>query len=100
MGRVWRGADSLHAREVSPDVTDNAPPNKLFDSDFMSEYTDCQSLYEFLVQSPWEVLSIAELATIPEHPRDAYVDDHTEFTDIDEMRWVANTTWVSKTLEP
>lgn len=99
MGRVWRGNDSVHAGQVVPDVTGKAPPSKLFDSAFMTEYTDCHSLYEFLVQSPWEVLSMAELETIPENPRDAYVADHTEFTDIAEMRWVANTAWVSQTFE-
>jgi len=98
MGQVRNGDDSVHAQQADGEFHRNSPPGKLFDAAFMEEYTDFGSLYRFLVESPWDVLSISELEAVPDNPRDAYIDEHTVFADIDEMRWVANTEWVSGTV--
>ena len=88
----------MRAQRGLPAIEDDSPPARLFDSEFMSSYTEFSSLYQFLVQSPWEVLSIAELEKIPANPRDAYIAEHTAFADFGEMRWVAHTEWVDRLL--
>jgi len=97
MGTVWGDSGSGDSREAYPNLAARSTPGELWNPDFMREYTDFESCDEFLLQSPWDVLSVAELEQVPENPRDAYVDQHTAFAGIDEMEWVANTEWVSDT---
>ncbi|MBX0294976.1 hypothetical protein [Haloarcula nitratireducens] len=76
--------------------TDRLSLAELFTREFMQEYTDFESIEEFWSHSPWEIRSRADVEQIPDNPLDGYVDKHTEFSDAEEMDWVAGTAWAAK----
>ena len=71
------------AEELEGEYT--IPLTSYFTPSFMREYTDFESLEDFSRESPWTVESQKDINEIPDGPFNEYVDEHTVFSDQDEM---------------
>ena len=74
------------------------PLNELFNPSFMREYTDFESLEESFEESSWTVETEEDLDEIPDGPFNEYVNEHTMFSNHDEMMSKAVDEWTADQL--
>lgn len=55
------------------------PFEELFTEQFMQLYTEFDSIWAFLDESPWTVESQEDFKAIPDDEFDDYVNEHTDF---------------------
>jgi len=80
------------------DGKNEVPLIELFNPSFIRKYTDFESLEEFFEESTWTVESEEDLEEIPDGPFNEYVDEHTVFSDQDEMINKAGEEWTADQL--
>ena len=85
--------EELADRAEELDGGNSVPLIELFNPSFMRKNTDFESLEEFFEESPWTVESEEDLDEIPDGPFNEYVNEHTVFTDQDEMMNKAGEAW-------
>lgn len=70
------------------------PINDLFDSGFMKQYTQFETIEEFFEESQWEVENEEDLEMVDENSLDKYVRDTTKFKSWQHMLEVAAKGWL------
>jgi len=90
--------EELADRAEELDGENEVPLAELFNPGFMRKYTDFESLEEFFEESPWTIESEEDLDEIPDDPFNEYVDEHTVFSDQDEMMNKAGEEWTADQL--
>lgn len=85
--------EELGDRAEKLDGENEVPLDELFNPSFMRKYTDFESIEEFFEESQWTVESEEDLDEIPEEPFNKYVNDHTVFSNQDEMMKKAGEEW-------
>lgn len=65
----------------------------IFPDSFMGENTDFPSISGFFSSSPWDVETGRDFEGIPSEEFDEYVDEHTEFSNWEEMLSSAASEW-------
>lgn len=90
------GALADRAEELDGD--NEVTLGELLSPSFMQRYTDFESLEEFFEASPWTVETEDDLEEIPDDKFNEYVDQHTEFSDDEEMLAAAGEYWVARQL--
>ena len=79
-------------REVETEVMTGA----VFDTTFMRQHTEFESLEQLLEESPWTIQSAADFETIPDEELDEFITTHSDFSDWGAMvesavnRYIAN----------
>lgn len=90
--------DRLRERSESLDGENAVSFTELFPEDFMVTYTEFATIREFFDASPWTVESDTDFERIPEDEFDAYVNEHTGFSDWEAMLSAAAREWIGREL--
>ena len=72
--------------------------SELFTKDFMTTYTDFDSIQELFEASPWTVESQENFEQIPVDEFDEFVDEYTGFNSWEVMLSAAGREWVTRQL--
>ncbi|WP_148414023.1 hypothetical protein [Haloferax sp. KTX1] len=91
-------ADDLPDAEDVLQDRDEIPIRELFDSAFMTAYTDFDSFDEMVEASPSDVTSADDLSLVPDGTWDEFVAETTVFDDEREMVFAVRDHWVADQL--
>jgi len=91
-------AEDVPAASDVYDPDDAIPLVDLFDDEFVTAYTDFETLDELVAASPSDAGSADELEMVADGEWDAFVAERTDFEDEQAMVFAARDHWVARKL--
>lgn len=95
---LTKNLEDIRSRAEDIDGENNIPLGELFNSKFMSKYTEFNTIDEMVEKSDFEVETEEDFKNIPDDEWDEYVNEKTRFNNWQEMINEAVKIWTVKRL--